>query len=166
MADAKVYPRDEAYRDGVLMAMQAHDIEDDHQCWYWLFLVAPIRPEWLQTARLYHAIFGDDHNKSVRAWECLFFAEWSGEFGTCPPLLALQEVPSGVKPSAQPDKGAAFREWQQDPLYPQGSSDTAALTNFDAGYMRGLAAAKAAVADQARAAGPAMLAAAGVKETK
>jgi hypothetical protein len=27
-----------------------------------LLLIAPVRPEWLQIARLYYAIFGDDHH--------------------------------------------------------------------------------------------------------
>lgn len=47
-------------------------------------------------------------------------------------------VPAGAPVCANPLKGAAFREWQQHPLYPKGSTDAAALTNFDAGYRRGL----------------------------
>jgi hypothetical protein len=49
------------------------------------------------------------------------------------------DVAAGVQGTRTADKGEAFREWQQDPLYPKGSTDTAALTNFDAGYMRGRA---------------------------
>lgn len=82
------YPRDAAYRDGVLMAMSAHAAGDDFQCWYWLFLIAPVRPEWLQYARMCFYIFGEGHAKSWQMWECLFYAAANGEFGPVPALFA------------------------------------------------------------------------------
>lgn len=45
-------------------------------------------------------------------------------------VRALGVIPAGVTPPAQPDKGEAFRQWQQHPIFPHAK----AMTHFDAGW--------------------------------